>query len=150
MAIRLEDGVDPALSRMASRQDILDKIQEAKDNQAAWRSGEDLELYQRSWKILDTANAGTAASSRKECVTASSFTSVFRVLQFNAMAEGLSVQPGIQSPILNEKRKKKSKKSAKTGRNQEHEKDPVLDFSLRRWEDIGSSTWPKCGPIDQN
>jgi len=135
MTIRLEDRVDPTLSRMSSPQEILDKIQEAKDHQAARTSGEDLELFQRRWKILDSANGGTAISNKEECVTNSSITSVFRVLQFNAMAEGLSAQPGtgIQSPILKEKAKNKSKKSAKKGRNQEHENDPAVDFSLRRW-----------------
>jgi mRNA deadenylase 3'-5' endonuclease subunit Ccr4 len=122
--IRVEKGVDKTLSSVVTtRHDVLREIKHATETQATYSEAS---LYARRWKHLET---GTLNGFAIDQANDSSFT----VVQFNTLAEGLSMTPEAIQPFQVDKVYGQSEKSIYGGFSNVLHPDIVFDFSLRRW-----------------
>ncbi len=127
--IRLEEHSDPCLKGVTSTKHALDKINEVEQYQYKYANAN---LYPRKWV---SSNLSLHALADFKQARHEPFE--FKILQFNALAEGLSSGPNIEPPFP---------KSFDGKLNDDGERNPFfggftdvphpeicLDFKLRRW-----------------
>jgi len=143
--IRLEKEPDECLTDVCTREDVFRKIEEAK---AVQRRHGPCELYPRQWEPTaaddDIINGAVNGARRKDDRSDQEFT----VMQFNALAEGLSSGPCAKKPFIvdadvdpyaqsDEKQNNNGDNSNSEGGYGGFSSIPcpeiALDFSLRRW-----------------
>eukprot|EP00979_Chaetoceros_neogracilis_P015429 scaffold5898_cov159-Chaetoceros_neogracile.AAC.1 len=90
--IRTQSGPDPCLQGIASVQDLQDKIHEVRKLQFQYKNAD---LYLRQWKPdpRSTVSPDSSSASTTDPSSSTSTSSTLSVLQFNALAQGLSVGP---------------------------------------------------------
>jgi endonuclease/exonuclease/phosphatase family metal-dependent hydrolase len=125
--IRLQNETDRDLLNFTGTQDILSQIDHVRKEQS--RHG-NAELYHRHWV---TSNNNDETVQRKPCHE-------FSVLQFNALAEGLSAGPSVKKPFLEPNQCHSDRDSDMRtsdgffgGFTSLPHPDISLNFQLRRW-----------------
>lgn len=130
--IRVQAAADDCLGDITSREDVWRKIHEVRQAQSEYGRAD---LYQRQWlsetgeeSDINSMPINGAAAANDE--TKQSFT----VMQFNALAEGLSSGPSVQTPFpCDPATDKNSEKNCYGGFTEIKHPDVALDFNLRRW-----------------
>lgn len=124
--IRLEKSIEATVQRMKTKQDVLEQIRRATEAQAKY--GNAL-LYPRRWKDMN----GDLLLDGSECDDQSETS--FTVMQFNALAEGLSAGPDAPRPFILEPDNAYGQSEKNSFGGFTNVKDPqvALDFALRRW-----------------
>lgn len=128
--IRVEAQADETISGITSREDVMLKIQQVKESQSAYGPSQ---LYPRKWEDKTNSQSTFPSSPNGDTSTAS-----FSVLQFNALAEGLSSKPKAKTPFPVSNENQGSESGAKKdpgygGFTQVSSPEICLDFNLRRW-----------------
>lgn len=120
--VRIEAGPDRSLRNIETQEDVIKKIREVRQEQSKFGRAD---LYRRPWTPVEDLGLinGEAADS------------AFSVLQFNALAEGLSAGPSVQTPFTPDSTfdKNKTKNNSFGGFTEVQSPEVSLDFSLRRW-----------------
>ena len=126
--IRLETKPDPCLKNIESTEKVLKKIKEVRAFQGQYRNAH---LYPRRWICTDNP-------SNKEPKLTSSTPYEFTMMQFNALAEGLSSGPNVTPPLTVENDRKTNEMRDNTfgGFSDLPNPEISLDFTLRRWRII--------------
>lgn len=125
--IRVEAKPDESIAGITTREDVLRKIDQVRELQSQYGPSD---LYPRIWedkKDIPVPINGDKAN-----------TPSFSVLQFNALAEGLSSGPDVKTPFPVAKKDSEGGASAKNdagygGFTQVKCPEICLDFNLRRW-----------------
>ena len=123
MTINIQESPDEEVKGISSIKDIHEKIKHIKSIQSQYT---DADLYERRWiPSLQGYQSETSSTSSK---------GTFSVLQFNTLAQGLSLPPGHNPPFkpLNESVVDTSK-SIYGGFNEIPHPEISLDFQLRKW-----------------
>lgn len=123
MTINIQESPDEEVKGISSIKDIHEKIKHIKSIQSQYT---DADLYERRWiPSLQGYQSETSSTSSK---------GTFSVLQFNTLAQGLSLPPGHNPPFkpLNES-VVDTTKSIYGGFNEIPHPEISLDFQLRKW-----------------
>jgi mRNA deadenylase 3'-5' endonuclease subunit Ccr4 len=135
--IRVENQPDECLKTIVTQDDIWRKIAEVRLEQA--RCGLS-DLYLREWESTDgqattDATDGQATTDATDGQATTDAKSVISVMQFNALAEGLSSGPALKKPfqINSSEGHGQSEKQLYGGFNEIPVPSVSLDFGLRRW-----------------
>ena len=121
--IRLEKQADKSIHHVKTKEDVMNQIRLAAETQGKYGKAN---LFQRRWKHLES---GTLNGFAVDGSNDSSFT----VLQFNALAEGLSAGPDVTRPFAVDPVYGQSEKGTFGGFTNVANPEIVLDFKLRRW-----------------
>lgn len=127
--IRVEAKEDESLADIHSKEDALRKIEEVKSHQGQFGPSQ---LYPRKWQSQQKKHSSAVNGDTQKAVAA------FSVLQFNALAEGLSSGPDVRTPFPIKKKREgsdkvKPKDQGYGGFSQIEFPEICLDFSQRRW-----------------
>ncbi len=120
--IRLQNSPDKCIQNIFSLQDIMIKIKSAREVQSQYRNAD---LYERQW-ISRSSDDEWNIAENINCST-------FKVMQFNVLAEGLSVGPIPPEFDRGASNKGNKLKSTYGGFTEIPNPEISLNFSLRRW-----------------
>jgi len=123
--IRVQAAADECLDGIASREDVWRKIHEVQQAQSEYGRAD---LYERQWQS-ETTDQVDINSMKINGDALHSFT----VMQFNALAEGLSSGPSVKTPFPCDSTDKNKEKNCFGGFTEIQHPEVALDFNLRRW-----------------
>jgi mRNA deadenylase 3'-5' endonuclease subunit Ccr4 len=130
--IRTQSDPDPCLQGISSVQDLQDKIHEVRKLQFQYNNAD---MYLRQWKPdpRSTISPDSCSASTSDPSSSTSTSSTLSVLQFNALAQGLSMGP-IPTPFERDTdHDANSLKSIYGGFTDVPHPEITLDFDLRKW-----------------
>lgn len=141
--IRVQAAADECLDGITSREDVWQKIHEVHREQSKFGRAD---LYERHWQ---SEIEGDINKMKINGEVKKSFT----VMQFNALAEGLSSGPLVKTPFpCGSATDKNSEENCFGGFTEIKHPEVALDFSLRRWRllevMLGSETEKDDPPFD--
>ena len=123
--IRVQADVDDCLDGITSCEDVWRKIHEVQKAQSDFGRSD---LYERKWHSeTDEESDINSMPINGEAIRS------FTVMQFNALAEGLSSGPSVKTPFPCESNDKNDDKNCYGGFTSIKYPEVALDFNLRRW-----------------
>lgn len=129
MTINIQESPDEEVQGISSIKDIDEKIKYTKKIQSQYT---DADLYERKW--ISTCQENRDNKGDQSATSSISSKGTFSVLQFNTLAQGLSLPPGHDPPFkpLNESAVDTTK-SIYGGFTEIPHPEISLDFQLRKW-----------------
>lgn len=138
--IRLQTQIDPDMEEVKSVQDILEKIKLVTEKQNKYG---DASLFSRTWVPKSKKKKAMATGSSNDEIMDEN--NVLTIMQFNTLAEGLSVGPGMKTPFDSPRSKvSTSTSSSSSNKNKNSKKiyggftsvkhpEECLLFQQRKW-----------------